>query len=356
MSLSRSITGMRLARPAPLALLAAFALSPAPAHAHELGLLGVTIRLEAAGECVIEAVVDAEHLPPGLKPFPESEFIAGAALVADGAKIEAPFRSERRLAAAGAPEIVFRAAGRVPAGARWLRWSQPLELGQYLLTVHRAGEAEPERLWVEGGAMSAPVGLADAAAAAPPRSAWHTVLLYLELGFTHIVPKGLDHILFVLSLFLMSLTPRALVMQVTAFTAAHSITLALAMLGLASLSASIVEPMIALSITWVAVENVITRTCRPSRTAVVFLFGLLHGLGFAGVLTELGLPEEQFAPALIAFNAGVEAGQLAVVAAACLALARPWGKKPWYRARVVVPASLAIALVGAYWTIERIAG
>ena len=179
---------------------------------------------------------------------------------------------------------------------------------------------------------------------------------YLTLGFEHIVPKGLDHILFVLGIFFLSLHWKPLLYQVTAFTIAHSITLGLSLYGLVSLPPSFVEPLIALSICYVAIENVVTRELKPWRVYVVFAFGLLHGLGFAGVLLELGLPREEFLTALIAFNIGVELGQLTVISAAFATVAYWFKDKPWYRQRIVIPVSLVIGMTGAYWTIERIFG
>ena len=179
---------------------------------------------------------------------------------------------------------------------------------------------------------------------------------YTVLGYTHILPKGLDHILFVLGIFLLSAHWRPLLYQVTAFTVAHSITLGLSLYGLISLPASVVEPLIALSIVYVAVENIVSGELKPWRVWIVFGFGLLHGLGFAGVLKELGLPAGEFLPALIAFNVGVELGQLTVIGAALLTVGFWFSRRPWYRNRVVVPASALIALVGAYWTIARVLG
>ncbi len=139
----------------------------------------------------------------------------------------------------------------------------------------------------------------------------------------------------------------------TAFTLAHTITLAMSIYGLISLSPAIVEPLIAASIVYVGVENVLTRTLHSWRVVIVFLFGLLHGMGFAGVLTDIGLPESEFVTALITFNIGVEFGQLAVIALALLAVG--WFRqRDWYRQRVIIPGSAAIALVGLYWTLERV--
>lgn len=178
---------------------------------------------------------------------------------------------------------------------------------------------------------------------------------FLKLGFLHILPHGLDHILFVLGLFFFSTQLRPLLIQVTAFTIAHSITLGLSLVGIFSLPASIVEPLIALSIAVVALENIFFRKLRPSRWVIVFGFGLIHGMGFAGVLRGLGLPEGQFLSTLISFNLGVEFGQLAVIALAVAATFWAW-KKDWYFRFIVVPVSAAIALTGLFWTVQRIIG
>lgn len=176
---------------------------------------------------------------------------------------------------------------------------------------------------------------------------------YIPVGFEHIVPLGLDHILFVLGLFFLSIHLGPLLWQVSAFTAAHTVTLALAALGIVSIPASIVEPLIAASIVYVGVENVLSRGMSPWRPVVVLCFGLLHGLGFAGVLSEYGLGANNFVAKLIGFNIGVELGQLAVIAVAFLAVGLWFGRKPWYDRYIANPASIAIAIVGAYWFLER---
>lgn len=178
--------------------------------------------------------------------------------------------------------------------------------------------------------------------------------VYLQLGFTHILPYGLDHILFVLGLFLLSPKIKPLLWQITAFTIAHSITLSLSMFNVFKLPSNIVEPIIALSIVFIAVENIVTRDLKPWRIAIIFLFGLIHGLGFAEVLKELGLPQSQFVTALISFNIGVELGQITVVLLAFLAVGFWFQSKKWYRDRIVIPGSLIIAAIASYWTIQRI--
>jgi hydrogenase/urease accessory protein HupE len=176
---------------------------------------------------------------------------------------------------------------------------------------------------------------------------------FVTLGFTHILPHGLDHILFVLGLFFFSTQLRPLVWQITAFTVAHSLTLALSILGFIQLNPRIVEPLIALSITVVAFENIFFRKLKPSRWLIVFAFGLVHGLGFAGVLSELGIPKSEFWATLIGFNLGVEAGQLAVVAIATALTVWFWRQR-WYFKAVVVPISAGIGCVGLYWAIQRV--
>ncbi len=176
---------------------------------------------------------------------------------------------------------------------------------------------------------------------------------YIVLGFTHILPKGLDHILFVLGLFFFSLRLRPLLMQVTAFTLAHTVTLALATLKIVSVPAHIVEPLIAASIVYVALEDALGVRMSVRRTLVVFGFGLLHGLGFASVLGEIGLDPGRLIAGLIGFNIGVELGQLAIISGAFLLVGVWFGDKPWYRTRVAVPASLMIAVMGGWWLVER---
>jgi HupE / UreJ protein len=178
--------------------------------------------------------------------------------------------------------------------------------------------------------------------------------IYLQLGFTHILPLGLDHILFVLSLFLLNPKLKPILWQATAFTVAHTITLGLAMYGVIKPPTNIVEPVIALSIMYVALENILSPRLKASRIGIVFLFGLIHGMGFASVLTELGLPKNAYLSSLLMFNLGVELGQVTVILAAFLLLGLPFGNKPYYRKRIVIPLSIIIAAIAAYWTVERV--
>ena len=182
---------------------------------------------------------------------------------------------------------------------------------------------------------------------------WETFARYIAVGFEHIVPKGLDHILFVLALFFLSPALRTLLWQVSAFTLAHTVTLAAGVTGLVSVPGEIVEPIIAASIVFVAVENTLSSGLSRWRPIIVFVFGLLHGLGFATVLQEFGLPADRLISALVGFNVGVELGQLAVIACAFSLVGFWFRGSTWYRPVISIPSSLLIALVGAYWFFER---
>jgi len=177
--------------------------------------------------------------------------------------------------------------------------------------------------------------------------------IYLKMGFTHILPFGADHILFVLGLFFLNPKLKSVFWQATAFTVAHSITLGLAIYGFIHPVSSIIEPIIALSILFIAVENIFVGELKWWRIFIVFSFGLIHGCGFASALTEAGLPEKSYLLALLTFNLGVEIGQLIVILSAWLLVGKWFSNRAWYRSRIIIPASCIIGCVAIYWTIER---
>jgi hypothetical protein len=188
------------------------------------------------------------------------------------------------------------------------------------------------------------------------RPALQTFGLYVKIGTGHILPGGLDHILFVLALFLSTRRLRPLLLQISAFTAAHTLTLGLVAAGVIAPPAGIVEPLIAATIAFVAIENMLVRKMTLWRPFIVLAFGLVHGMGFAGYFGTLGLPSGQFWSALIGFNVGVEVGQLSVLLAAAL-LAWPLRHRvsdALYRRAIVWPFSGAIGLTGLVWTVQRI--
>ena len=346
----------------------------AAASAHELGTLRTTVVFSKGGTWTAEVTIDREHLPPGFasaRAFSPAATIEGlprelprgavsvmgrvaadAHAFFDGREV-APDRRQWIPAEKPDAEWKLRLTGPIPGGARAFAWESASRLGSYLLTVRTEGDPVPQRIWLEGGERSSPLTLR---ATVVPPTRGQVALQYLKLGYTHILPKGTDHILFVLGIFLLSVRLRPVLLQVTAFTVAHTITLALTIYGVVSLPASFVEPAIAISIVYVAVENVLRPKLSPWRVALVFAFGLLHGMGFAGVLSQLGLPRSEFLPALLSFNAGVELGQLSVILAAFLLIGLPFREKPWYRRRIVIPLSLAIAAVGLFWAVQRIWG
>jgi hypothetical protein len=180
------------------------------------------------------------------------------------------------------------------------------------------------------------------------------LLLYLKLGYRHILPLGFDHILFVLSLFLLSPRLKPILWQSFAFTVAHSVTLGLAMFKVVKISPAIIEPLIALSIMYVALENIFVKKLRPTRIGVVFIFGLVHGLGFASALSSMGLPSNAYVSSLVMFNAGVELGQATVILTAFLLFGKWFGQKTYYRKYFVIPLSTVIAAVALMWFIQRI--
>ena len=358
-----------------LALVAVAAARRAAAHQEATVVLAVTFESDATFR--LDLALDAEHLqlfslPPspapgsgsdagprieGLTPGLERRFgpfvrafLAHASLSFDGRAVRPD--SARIVADGDAdPAPTLRLTGTVPTGSFAFTFSSGFDVGTFVLRIAAPGADEPVRQWLKGAEPSRPFPLG---ARVVPESRASVVRSYLVMGFRHILPDGTDHILFVLGLFLLSPRLKPLLVQVTSFTAAHTLALALAALGFVSLPSRVVEPLIALSIVWVAVENVAAGRLTAWRPAVVFAFGLLHGMGFAGALREAGLPRPEIPAALLSFNAGVEGGQLAVILAAFVVLALPFRDRPWYRTRIVVPGSLLIAAVGLFWFVQRI--
>ena len=176
---------------------------------------------------------------------------------------------------------------------------------------------------------------------------------YIVFGFIHILPFGLDHILFIIGLFLFSRRWKPLAWQSLIFTLAHSITLALAILNVFSLPSNIIEPLIALSIVAIIVENLFLKTSLKSRLLVVLAFGLLHGMGFASVLRDLSSNQEAFLSSLIFFNIGVEIGQIAILLL-LFALTFFFYRHRFYHKVFVIPLNYLIGCIGLFWFIERI--
>ena len=255
--------------------------------------------------------------------------------------------------------------GKIPKDSQTLSWKWDESFGNAVLRVNSIDNPELYSSYLLKGQASETIQINQKntpnGKSSKKRGGWVSIQMqwqvfknYLQVGFVHIVPKGIDHILFVVGLFLLSSSLRPLLIQVTTFTLAHSVTLALGIYGIVSIPSSVVEPMIAASIVYVAIENIYSNKLSRWRPLVVFFFGLLHGLGFASVLTEIGLSSGYFATGLVAFNVGVELGQLSVIAACFLLVGFWFRNKPWYRQRITIPASILIALIACYWFFERI--
>ncbi len=247
--------------------------------------------------------------------------------------------------------------GKIPKTAKTLDFIYPLAYSQSAVRVRQIDKVNEKWHWSSwqwrrkpGDATPFPLG-----ALFKQPSTFQVITDYIKAGYDHILPKGMDHILFILGLFLFSAKLSPLLWQVTMFTVAHTITLGLAMSGWITLPPRIVEPLIALSIVFVGFENIYTTELKKSRLALIFGFGLLHGLGFASMLADFGMPAGAFFTALISFNIGVELGQLTVLLLA-FGLVAYWfrGKPALYRQWVVIPASVVICCIALYWFFERL--
>jgi hypothetical protein len=232
----------------------------------------------------------------------------------------------------------YRLHGQLPVSAKGLRWYYGLVVDPYPFTIELAdGSSNTELVQGDAWSTSLPLGGPFARPSLATR-----LREYVMLGYAHILPRGLDHILFVIGLFLLSARVRPALALVTTFTVAQSTTLGLSLYGFVSLPSRVVEPLFALSIAYLAIYNLRTRQLNALRIALVCVFGLLHGVGAAGAFTNLQFARSNLAVAWLGFNAGVELGQVTVVAATALVVGG-WGGREWYHSRVVVPASLAIA-------------
>jgi hypothetical protein len=348
-------------------------LSTVAIRAHEAGTTQVSVVLRDDRTYDIEVVTDAGALLEKLNALADKPAPGGpgpSALQAQLTAFDEDFRTRVKVAfdgvevrpsityavgpgtdATSPPVATMHLTGAAPAGAQHVTWSFGWTFTSYTLAVRHGSDGTPMTESLEGNRPSAPIELR---ASAPVDHRLEVARRYLTLGFTHIVPLGIDHVLFVLGIVLLSSRPRTMLAQVTAFTVAHSLALALGIYGIVAVPSDIIQPLIALSIAYVALENIRLSELKPRRVAIVFAFGLVHGLGFAGALRDVGLPSTNLLTALLTFNLGLETGQLFVIGVAFLLLGYHWSNRAWYRGRVVVPVSALIACTAVYWTIERL--
>ena len=303
-------------------------------------------------------LLQAEQLQPHFQQF-QTQFLQQIWLKANGVKIPLNIVSihipERGYVKVPRISLITLTAS-LDRNTQTLQWYYPASFGDNAVRVRQVDEIHDqwhwsEWQWLRNDQASETFSLE---ALFTQRPILQVIGEYIVIGFEHILPKGLDHILFIFGLFLFSLRLKPLLWQITMFTVAHTITLGLAMNGILSLPANIVEPLIALSIAYVGIENIVAKSLHHSRLFLVFAFGLLHGLGFASVLSDFGMPADAFITALISFNIGVELGQLTIIALAFFSLAFWFGQKSWYRQVVVIPFSLIISAVALYWTLDRL--
>ena len=251
---------------------------------------------------------------------------------------------------------VIELTGTLERSTKELEWYYPAQFGDNAVRVRQVDEENEqwhwsEWQWIRDDSVSKPFSLDELFTRLPVHE---VVLNYISIGFDHILPRGTDHILFIIGIFLLSVQLRPLLWQLTMFTIAHTITLGLAMTGYLDIPERIVQPLIALSIAWIGVENVFFPHLSRHRLAIVFGFGLLHGIGFADALADFGMPDGAFLTALISFNIGVELGQIAIIGLCLLVFGLWFRNRGWYRNLFVIPASLFIAAVGLFWTFDRL--
>lgn len=249
-------------------------------------------------------------------------------------------------------QFAGRPAGELQIHSRWLAILPPGHR-QFVSIQNAKGDMLAERL-LSATADSATIKLAAADSPAVQNSAAASSLDFLSLGLKHIL-IGYDHLLFLFSLLIVTRSVLATLKIITCFTVAHSITLALATFDLVQIPSRAVEPLIAASIIFVAIENLVRGDQPKGRYALVFIFGLIHGLGFASVLRELGVGTAGAGVAvpLVAFNLGVELGQL-LVAALLVPLIQWFSECPAFAKRWVPACSVATALAGGFWLIQRV--
>jgi hypothetical protein len=336
-----------------LAVVAAASLAIGAAVAHQGGTTGHAM-ISIAGQSVRYALsLPAEGLGDATRDLRElaAAVARHVTIEGDGAACSAvPAETRPSSAGRASIEIVVLYACAAPMRTLSIHDGSDAFLGvdhHTIADIQWPGGAR--QVIFEKGQRQASIAITVDAAA--ERGSDGQFLFYLGLGVEHII-GGIDHLLFLLALLALATSLWQTVKIVTAFTVAHSITLSLAALGMVDVPSSIVEPLIAASIVWVAVENLVAPAGAARRWVIAGVFGLIHGLGFASALGDLALPRDVLLRALVGFNIGVELGQLAFVAVVMPPLI--WASRPGRLPRLPQILSVIVALVGAVWLVGRI--
>ena len=239
--------------------------------------------------------------------------------------------------------------GAKPKNVRRLNWGLKPEFGSNILRIKTNDTEKIKAYWLQNG------GNKNIIINKKPGDNYFQIFSsYVNIGFVHILPYGLDHLLFIIGLYFLSTRIKLLLIQVSSFTIAHSITLALATFRAEfQIASSIIEPLIAASIIFIAIENFLTDRLSKWRSIMIFAFGLVHGVGFSGVLREVDFSETDQLVALAGFSIGVELGQILVICIAYLLVGCWFGRKWWYRRRIAKPCSLIIGVFGTILLFER---
>jgi HupE/UreJ protein len=364
----------------PLLLLLSLVWTALPARAHELGTIQVTATFRQGGTWQVDVAIDEEHIPklPARRPAGATRFgpIAGLtpelrarlgvflSALADGSTLAFDGHAARPQALAvnrpappaddpfaPPPKVTLHLQGEIPPGSRAAAFQTTVPVGRYPAGFLNEGEAIPSRRWQASGEPGQPFPLSPRVV---PPSRLEVLARYLGLGFRRVLPLGAEPILFLLGMGLLSLRLCPFLAQGIAFAAASGLAITASALGGIPLPPRLLGPALALSLLALGVENLLTREPGRLRIALVSAWGLLHGLALSGAFRSAGPPQTLRATALSGFDLGAVAGELAVLAAAFLLLGAPYRDRPWYRQRVVIPASLALATLGLYWSVERI--
>lgn len=316
--------------------------------------------------------LSSDDLQKHFIPF-HKEFLSKVAVKLDQAEIELKI-DKVEIPLPGYTKVprtsIIHLSGSIPRNTKLISWYYPKSFGDNAVRVRQIDKKNQNWhwsawQWIRKDQFTKPFSLQEVFTQI---STYEVIKTYLIAGFQHIIPKGFDHLLFIIGIFLYSSHLKPLFWQVTMFTLAHTITLGLASSGVILLASSIVEPLIALSIAYIAFENIISARRKVPlenkqhiRLSVIFLFGLLHGLGFASMLREFGLPDHAFFTALFSFNIGVEIAQLSVIAICYILLIKVIKSIIHnnthtllkYNHFIVIPFSIIIGCIGLFWTIER---